>query len=155
MITVLVAAANLFAQTFGGSWTCHATMTATSDHPARSFTTPLSVESAPGNKWTILRWGSQDGSGGGIAYVGFVPSENNWAYQDFHYDGTYGISTSAGPDKDGVWTWAGGGYYTPNGVTHGTMKWKADSPSKIERTYFRDDAGTLQPSGSDYCTRGS
>jgi hypothetical protein len=153
MVTLLLAAANLFAQSFGGSWSCHATLAATADHPARSLTTELSIQPAPGDKWTILRWGPQDGNGGGIAYVGFVPSENNWAYQDFHYDGTYGITTSAGPDKDGVWTWAGGGYYTESGVTHGTIKWKAASPTRIERTYFRDEDGKLQQIGSDYCTK--
>jgi hypothetical protein len=153
MITLLLAAANLFTQTFGGSWICHATVAATSDHPARSLSTVLNIEPAPGDKWTVLKWGAQDSTGGGIAYVGFVPSENNWAYQDFHYDGTYAISTSAGPDADGVWTWAGGGYYTTNGETHVTMKWKATSPSRIERQYFHDDAGKLAQFGSDYCTK--
>lgn len=153
MVAVLVAAVNLFTQAFAGSWTCHGATAATSNHPARAFTTEWTIQSAPGDKWTIVRWGSQDSAAGGTAYVGYVPSQNDWAYQDFHYDGSFGVSTSAGPDKENVWTWAGGAYYTESGILHGIATWKLASPTRIERTFARIDDGKQQPAGSDYCTK--
>ena len=153
MVGVLVAAVNLFAQSFAGNWTCHASVPATSDHPVRSLTTEWSIESTPGEKWAVVKWGPQDGSNGGVAYVGYVPSQNDWAYQDFHYDGSFGVSTSAGPDKDNVWTWAGGAYYTQNGILHGMATWKLASPARIERTFARIANGKTQPAGSDYCIK--
>lgn len=154
MVGLLVAAINLFAQTFSGAWTCHTTIAATSDHPARTLTTEWSIESSPGDKWAIVKWGPQDESGGGgVAYVGYVPSQNDWAYQDFHYDGSFGVSTSAGPDKDNVWTWAGGAYYTPGGILHGVATWKLVSPTRIERTFSRIADGKTDPAGSDYCIK--
>ena len=153
MVALLVAAVNLFAQAFGGSWTCHVTVPASSDHPARSFTTEWNIDSAPGDKWAVVKWGSQDSSNGGVAYVGYVPTQNDWAYQDFHYDGNFGDSTSDGPDKNKVWTWAGGAYYTPAGVLHGVVTWKLTSPTRIERTYSRVADGKTEQTGSDYCTK--
>lgn len=154
MVAVLVAAVNVFAQAFAGTWTCHGTVAATSDHPARTFTSEMRIDSAPGEKWAVVKWGPQDSGNGGIAYVGFVPSQNDWAYQDFHYDGSYGVSTSAGPDKENVWKWAGGAYYTPNGIFHGAVIWKLVSPTRIERTFERvTDGNTQEKTGSDYCTK--
>lgn len=153
MVALLVAAVNIFAQTFSGSWTCHVTVPAASDHPALSFTTEWNIESAPGDKWAVVKWGPQDSSNGGIAYVGYVPSQNDWAYQDFHYDGNFGVSTSDGPDKNKVWKWAGGAYYTPTGILHGVITWKLASPTRIERTYSRVADGKTEQTGSDYCTK--
>lgn len=155
MLAVLVAAANLFAQAFGGAWTCHGTVPATTDRPARTYTTEWSIESTPGDKWAVVKWGTQDGpsANGGIAYVGYVPSQNDWAYQDFHYDGSFGVSTSAGPDKENLWTWAGGAYYTQTGILHGIVTWKLASPTRIERTFARLADGNSEPAGSDYCTK--
>lgn len=154
MVAVLVAAVNLFAQTFAGTWTCHGTAAAAGDHPARTYTSEWSIDSAPGDKWAVVKWGQQDGAGGGVAYVGFVPTQNDWAYQDFHYDGSYGVSTSDGPDKDKTWTWAGGAYYTQSGILHGVATWKLISPTRIERTFSRvTDGKDPQKIGSDYCTK--
>ena len=153
MVAVLVAAVNLFTQAFAGSWTCHGGMAATGNRPARTFTTEWNIQSAPGEKWTIVRWGEQDGPNGGVAYVGFVPTQNDWAYQDFHYDGSFGVSTSAGPDKGNVWTWAGGAYYTEAGIQHGIATWKLASPTRIERSFQRLTDGKPEPAGSDYCSK--
>ncbi len=153
MLALLLAAVNLFAQAFAGSWTCHGNVLAMGDHPARSYTSEWSIEYAPGEKWAVVKWGQQDGANGGIAYVGYVPSQNDWAYQDFHYDGSFGVTTSAGPDKDNVWTWAGGAYYTETGILHGTATWKLVSPTRIERTFERVAEGKPEPAGSDYCTK--
>lgn len=153
MVALLVAAMNLFAQTFSGAWTCHTTLAATSDHPSRTVTTEWSIESSPGDKWAVVKWGPQDEAAGGVAYVGFVPSQNDWAYQDFHYDGSFGVSTSAGPDKDNLWTWAGGAYYTADGIVHGVATWKLVSPTRIERTFSRITDGKPDPAGSDYCIK--
>lgn len=153
MLSVLVAAMNLFAQAFAGAWTCHVSVPATSDHPARSFTSEWSIDTTPGDKWAVVKWGPQDGENGGVAYVGYVPSQNDWAYQDFHYDGSFAVSTSAGPDKDNVWTWAGGAYYTQSGILHGQVTWKLVSPTRIERTFTRVTDGQPQPAGTDYCLK--
>jgi hypothetical protein len=153
MIAILVAAVNLFAQTFAGMWTCHMTSPAASDRPAHAMATDWDIQPAPGDHWTVVRWGAQDGAAGGVAYVGYVPSQNDWAYQDFHYDGSYGVSTSAGPDKDGLWTWAGGAYYTENGILHGVVTWKLASPTRIERTFSRVIDGKADAPISDYCTK--
>lgn len=153
MVAVLLAAANLFAQMFGGTWTCHMTVPASGNRPAREISTSWSVASAPGDKWAVVKWGAQDGPSGGIAYVGYVPTENDWAYQDFHYDGSFGVSTSAGPDKDRTWTWAGGAYYTPGGIIHGVATWKLASPARIERTFARVADGKTQPAGADSCSK--
>lgn len=153
MVGVLVAAINLFAQSFAGAWTCHAAVAATSEHPARSLTTEYSIETTPGDKWAVVKWGAQDGSNGGVAYVGYVPTQNDWAYQDFHYDGSFGVSTSAGPDKDNTWTWAGGAYYTTSGILHGMATWKLASPTRIERSFSRIADGKTEPVGSDYCIK--
>ncbi|HLI97020.1 MAG TPA: hypothetical protein VKT72_13205 [Candidatus Baltobacteraceae bacterium] len=153
MIALLVAAVNLFGQTFAGTWTCHTSIPATSDHPARSFSTDWDIQAAPGDHWTVVHWGSQVGENGGVAYVGYVPTQNDWAYQDFHYDGSYAVSTSAGPDKDGVWTWAGGAYYTENGIQHGVVTWKLASSTRIERSFTRVVDGKSDPPVSDYCSK--
>lgn len=153
MVGLLVAAINAFAQMFAGTWTCHQSIAATSDHPARTLVSEWSIDSTPGDKWAVVKWGSQDASGGGIAYVGFVPTQNDWAYQDFHYDGSFGVTTSAGPDKDNVWTWAGGAYYTPAGIVHGMATWKLASPTRIERTFSKITDGKPEPAGSDYCIK--
>lgn len=153
MVGVLVAAINVFAQMFTGSWTCHDVVAATSDHPARTLTTEWSIASTPGDKWAVVKWGAQDGAEGGIAYVGYVPTQNDWAYQDFHYDGSYAVTTSAGPDKDNVWTWAGGAYYTSSGILHGVVTWKLASPTRIERTFARVVDGKPDAPISDYCIK--
>lgn len=153
MVGVLLAAVSLFAQMFGGTWTCHVAVPARAGQPARSFTSAWSIQPAPGDNWTIVRWGPQGNSDGGVAYVGHVPSENDWAYRDFHYDGTYATTTSSGPDKNGVWTWAGGSYFTSRGILHGTITWKATSASRIDRAYYSESGGKLTQTGSDYCTK--
>lgn len=155
MIAVLLATINLFAQTFAGSWTCHQAIPAANGHAAHTISSEWKIAPAPGEKWTVVKWGPQDGTSGGVAYVGFVPGENDWAYQDFHYDGTYGVTTSSGPDKDGLWTWAGGGYYTPDGIMHGQVTWKASTPTRIDREFFSMVDGKAKPTGSDYCTKHS
>ncbi len=153
MLGVLVAAVNLFAQTFAGAWSCHMTIPATADRPAHSSTTEWNVEAAPGDKWAVVRWGPQDNGNGGVAYVGYVPSQNDWAYQDFHYDGSFGVSTSSGPDKDNVWTWAGGAYYSDSGIMHGVATWKLASPARIERSFTRVVDGKPDAPVTDYCTK--
>ncbi len=144
MFAVLLVAVSLFAQAFGGTWTCHAS----------SFVSQWSIQPAPGGNWSVVRWGPQDAADGGVAYVGLVPAQNTWSYDDFHYDGTYAVTSSKGPDKSGVWTWAGGSDYTPAGVMHGTITWRETSPTRIDRAYFLLGAGgKLRQTGSDYCTK--
>lgn len=128
-------------------------MPATSEHPAKPYATEWSIGSTPGDKWAVVKWGAQDTANGGIAYVGYVPSQNDWAYQDFHYDGSFAVSTSAGPDKADVWTWAGGAYYSPSGILHAVVTWKLASPERIERTFTRVNDGKPDAPAADYCVK--
>lgn len=141
ILTVL--AANAFLQMFGGNWTC-------------SGSVPWSITAAPGGEWARVTWGDQHAKDGGIAYVGYLPQEKQWVYQDFHYDGSFALTTSKGPDGSS-WTWAGGGYYTKDAVLHGMVVWRLASPSLIERTFTVLDAkGIPDPAHhpqTDRCTK--
>lgn len=138
-----VLAANAFLQMFGGNWTC-------------SGNVPWNITAAPGGTWTRVEWGDQRSKTGGIAYVGYVPQEKQWVYQDFHYDGSFALTTSKGPDG-ATWTWAGGGYYTKDAVLHGKIVWRLASPTLIERTFTAlDDKGapeSTDPPQIDHCTK--
>jgi hypothetical protein len=152
MFTALLASVGLFAQTFSGSWMCAASTPAQPGHKAVVTETRWDITSAPGGNWTIVRWGAQSNDTGGIAYVGYVPSEGDWIYEDFHYDGTYGLSTSKGAQA-GIWSWAGGGYYTKDAVLHGGVTWRLTKAGQIEHTFVQFVDGSPVPRGHDLCTK--
>lgn len=141
MLGLILAVMSLFAQAFAGAWTCH----------EQGTNVPWSISTAPGSAWTIVRWGSQTDAGGGIAFVGYVEPNQQWIYEDFHYDGSYATNTSSGP-KDSVWTWAGT-YYNGQAVMHGVVTWKLTGPTRIDRTFASVSNGKTTPSGADYCTK--
>lgn len=152
MLTVLVASIGLFAQMFSGVWMCAASTPAQPGHQNSVLQTRWAITPAPGGNWTVVRWGSQNNATGGIAYVGYVPSEGDWIYQDFHYDGSYGLSTSKG-SENGVWNWAGGGYYTKDAVLHGGVSWRLTKTGQIEQTFMQFTNGQSVPVGHDFCTK--
>jgi len=149
MIGLIIIAANLFLQTFGGSWQCG--------------TTPWHIGHAPQSAWTLISWGS--GSTGGTAYVGWVgqvyagvnpatSQKGTWFYDDFHADGAYGMSVSSGP-KGGAWTWIGAFY--PAGAKpeqHGEIVWRKSSATRIDRTFFTlDNRNAPHQTSTDYCAK--
>ncbi len=141
MLAELSMAAGLFAQTFSGSWTCH----------SQGTDVPWSIAYAPGSNWTTVRWSDQSSDRGGIAYVGYIPALRHWIYEDFHYDGSYAVNTSDGP-QNGTWTWEGT-FYTGERTMHGRILWKLSSPARIDRTFMVLAGGKATPSGADYCTK--
>jgi hypothetical protein len=148
VIGVIVLAANLFLQTFAGTWQCGGT----SWH----------IDAAKDSQWSVVSWGS--GRTGGTAYVGYVPQiqynssshgllKGTWVYDDFHADGAYGISVSRGI-VDGQWTWTGS-FFPANAAPdiQGQAIWKKSSPTRIDRTFKMVDGKTVRVTGSDYCTK--
>lgn len=133
-------------------WTCHSTVPASPGHPARTFDTRWEIAPAPGNAWTIVRWGDQSSANGGVAYVGYIAPEHHWVYQDFHYDGSYAIQNSPGPNN-GTWTWGPGTFYTATGALHGTVDWSLVSPTRIDRRFTQLIDGKPAHVGTDYCTK--
>ena len=141
MLAVFFAVISLFAQAFGGTWTCH----------SGGYTVPWVIAPAPAQAWTTVRWASQSSAQGGIAYVGYVGASRHWIYEDFHYDGSYAVNTSGGP-VDGTWTWQGT-YYVGKRVMHGQVLWKRSSADRIDRTFVVLANGKTTPSGKDFCTK--
>lgn len=150
MISLMLMTVSLFAQQFSGTWLCTVHVPPAHGRPAFVFHSTWSIAPAPGKAWTVVRWGPRT-SQGGIAYVGYVPQEHEWVYEDFHYDGSYALSSSAGP-HNGVWTWAGGGYYTARSVSRGVVTWKRTTPTRLNRSYARVINGKPVPQGTDSCT---
>ena len=141
MLAPVLAVVSLFAQAFGGMWTCH----------SNGADVPWVIAPAPGSAWTTVRWSNQSNADGGIAYVGYVEPNKQWVYEDFHYDGSYAVNTSEGP-HDNQWSWSGT-YYLGQRTMHGQVIWKLASPARIERTFIVVDNGKATPSGADYCTK--
>jgi hypothetical protein len=119
MLGMVFAALSLFAQAFGGSWTC------TGGYH-------WNIAPAPGNAWTVVQWGPRSADGG-TAYVGYVAKLHKWIYEDFHGDGSYAINSSQGP-SGGAWTWSGT-YDTAQSVSHGSVVWKRTDAKRIDRTF--------------------
>ena len=138
---ILLAAVSLFAQAFGGTWTCH----------SQGFEVPWVIAPAPAAAWTTVRWSNQTNANGGIAYVGYIAPTRQWVYEDFHYDGSYAMNTSPGP-RNATWTWTGT-YYLGQRTMHGKVLWKLSSPDRIDRTFIVTANGVSKPSGGDYCTK--
>lgn len=142
MLSVILGVMGLFAQTFGGTWTCH----------SQGAGYPWIIASAPGGAWTSVRWANQTNADGGIAYVGYVEPNKQWIYEDFHYDGSYAINTSDGPHGN-VWTWAGT-YFNGQNTQHGQVVWKLSSATRIDRTFVQIVNGkAAPPAASDYCVK--
>lgn len=136
MIAVLFAALSLFAQAFGGTWTC-------------TGGTRWHIAPAPGVAWTTVEWGPRSADGG-TAYVGYVPKLGAWLYEDFHGDGSYATNTSQGP-RGGAWTWSGT-YYTSHAILHGSVIWRRTNAGRIDRT-FESNVNGVTHDARDSCTR--
>jgi hypothetical protein len=119
MFGIILAVSSLFAQAFGGSWTC------TGGYQWR-------IAPAPGTAWTTVQWGPRSAAGG-TAYVGYIAKRHAWLYEDFHGDGSYATNTSKGP-SGGSWTWSGT-YYTTSAISHGSVVWRRTNPKRIDRTF--------------------
>lgn len=140
MIPAAVLALSAFAQAFAGSWLCH----------SQGIVVPWEITPAPAAAWTTVRWGDQSGTGGGIAYVGYVPKAGHWIYRDFHYDGSYADIT--GTQTGNRWRWTGP-FYSGAREFHGDIVWTLTNSDRIDRTFRSLVNGKITPSGSDFCVR--
>lgn len=122
-------AANAFLSAFGGTFVC--TEHVLGGRPAA--VSHWSIAAQPNSSWDVVHWAS--GRDSGTALVGYLAPNSQWLYEDFHADGSFGTSTSAGP-QNGVWTWAGA-YTTSQRVLHGAIQWRREGSG------FRQGFGRL------------
>lgn len=143
---VLAAATNVsaaFFRDFGGTWTC-----GNATYHAR-----WSIESPDGNYWTIVRYGSDAQHIDGTAYVGWLPQDNVYVYNDYHNDGGFAQLTASAP-SDGVWHWTGK-YYASGAKSADTgpdITWTLKNGT-IVRAFAKRTNGKLTNTGSDTCTK--
>lgn len=141
---ILAAATTIAAQffhDFGGSWSCG----------NDKYHSEWSIASPDGNYWTIVTYGIDPQHPGGAAYVGWLPQDNVYAYNDYHNDGSFAQLTAPPPIK-GVWHWTGK-YYAAGSksVDRGAdITWTAGN-GEIQRKFAKRMNGKLVPMGSDTC----
>jgi hypothetical protein len=129
VLLLAAVAVNAFLSAFGGTWQCSERLPGVASVPVSTWT----IAAAPDSAWVVVH---RIGRGaGGTAFVGYLPAEQRWMYEDFHSDGSFTTSTSSGP-QNGTWTWEGE-YATPQRVVHGAMQWRRD------RSGFRQGFGRL------------
>ena len=144
---VLAAAANVSAQffdDFGGNWTCG----------NANYHAQWSITSPAGNYWTLVQYGVDLAHLGGTAYVGWLPLENKYIYNDYHNDGSFSQLTSPAPAADGVWHWTGR-FYMAGATSIDTaldILWTRVG-DKIERRFRKNENGKLTEMGADSCTK--
>jgi hypothetical protein len=108
--------ANAFLSAFAGSWTCTPHLPGVVTPPQSHWT----IAAAPRSTWATVRWSSRGESG--TAFVGYLPAQQQWIYEDFHSDGSFASNTSSGP-QTGTWTW-NGTFTSPQRVQHGAIAWQ-------------------------------
>lgn len=134
--------ADLFLAAFAGSWTCGNTQ----------YRAPWSIAQAAGKSaWSVVRYGPPDAPGG-TAYVGPLPQEHGYIYEDFHVDGSYARLSSPGPVNN-VWTWTGT-YFPHGGAADSTpyITWTLVKGT-IERRFAQKLPQGIVERGTDTCTR--
>jgi hypothetical protein len=129
MLVLAVIAANAFLSTFGGTWTCAPHLTGVVAPSVSKWT----IAAVPRSSWVVLHWSSR--SENGTAFVGYLPADQRWIFEDFHSDGSFSSTTSGGP-QNGAWTW-NGTFTSPQRELHGAIQWRRD------RTGFREGFGRL------------
>lgn len=142
----------LFLHTFAGSWTCTAHIPKTTSTPAQTYRSTWTIAAAPGDVWSVVRWGPL-GKNGGIAYVRFLTHEKRWLYDDYHYDGSFYRDFSTGPDAEGNWRWFGTSDQVHSDATQGPVTWRRISPTLFRQTYRETRSGALVDHGYSDCVR--
>jgi hypothetical protein len=137
-------ALNAFVAAFGGTWTC----TLETPHGVRAPATTWTIAAAPHGPWTRITYAP--GRGGGVAYIGYLPYEKVWVYQDFHDDGSYAANTSPGPER-GDWTFEGA-FVTAERMQHYAVRWRRDGAT-IRRSFGRLIGPSFRPLTTDVCRR--
>lgn len=136
---------------FLGNWTCSGTVPANGGHPASTYHTPNRFALAPGSQWITNRWGPENPDGG-IAYIGYVPGQKQWVYEDYHYDGSMARVTSPGL-QDGKWIWSGPYYPAGGGVLHGRIVYVLRDKTRYDRIFEAPQGTGWHRLGGDTCTR--
>jgi hypothetical protein len=144
LILAAAVAANAFLSAFGGTWAC----TPHTPGAVAAAASQWNIAQVPHSSWVVVHWEARDGNG--TAFVGYLPSAQQWIYDDFHSDGSFAANTSSGP-QNGTWTWEGT-FTTPQRVLHGAIQWRRDKSGfrqgfgRLLGTSFRETAyATCKP----------
>lgn len=129
MLVLAAVAVNAFLSAFGGTWACTPHVPGVVTAPASRW----SIARVPNSTWVAVHWAAR--SENGTAFVGYLAPDQQWIYDDFHSDGSFGANTSSGP-QNGTWIWTGT-FTTPQRELHGAIAWRRD------RTGFRQGFGRL------------
>ncbi len=134
-----------FLTAFGGTWVC------APSGPGATYAreTRWQIAAIPHSTWTRVTYAP--GGNGGTAFVGYLPFQRSWIYQDFHDDGSFADNRSPGPDH-GVWTWTGA-YVTDRRMLHYAVQWRRVG-NRIERSFGVLLGTSFRSSGGDVCRRG-
>jgi hypothetical protein len=85
----------------------------------------------------------------GTAVMGWVPELHAFVYRDFHADGSYADLTSPGA-VNGRWEWSGPYYPAAGGPPlQGRITYVVVSPTRYDRIFEMQRAGTLTRMGGD------
>lgn len=135
--------ATQFFNDFGGHWTCG----------NDKYHSQWSIASPDGNYWTIVQYGLDPAHPGGAAYVGWLPQENRYIYNDYHNDGSFAQLTAA-PPQSGLWHWTGTYYAAGSGAPDNgpDVTWKRTKDT-IVRTFGKREGGQVRAMGADTCTK--
>ena len=144
VLAAATSAATQFFQDFGGSWTCG----------NDTYHAQWTISSPDGNAWTIVTYGIDKQHLGGTAYVGWLPQENAYVYNDFHSDGALAQLSSPLPTGNQTWHWTGT-YYPVGGAKDATpdITWTLMPNGTISRKFAQRINGKLIDKGSDTCTK--
>lgn len=144
VLAAATSVATQFFDDFGGTWSCG----------NATYHSYWSIDSPPGNYWTIVSWGADKEHVGGRAYVGWIPQTQEYVYEDFHNDGSYSqLHASAPAGHRYEWT---GVYYAAGATqpdTSGDITWELTPKGTIERHFAQTVGGKRIDRGSDVCTR--
>lgn len=138
MLVVAAVVANLFLHAFAGTFACTPHVPGVAGAPVSTWT----IAAVPKSAWATVHWATRTENG--TAFVGYLPPEKQWIYEDFHSDGGFG-ENSALPPINGVWTWTGT-FTNADRTIHGASQWERAGAGFRQRygrllgTSFRETA---------------
>lgn len=138
MLLVAAIVANVFLRMFAGTFACTPHVPGVVGAPVSTWT----IAAVPKSTWSTVHWATH--SANGTAFVGYLPLEKQWIYEDFHSDGSLAENSAPAP-ANGVWTWSGA-LITPEHTVHGATQWQRSgagfrqSYGRMIGTSFRETA---------------
>ena len=129
MFVPIVLAANAFLSAFAGTWSCTPHVPGVIAAPATTWT----IGAVPKSSWARVTWSARGANG--TAFVGYLPLQKQWIYDDYHSDGSTANYTAPAPVNN-LWVWSGS-YTTSARIVHGAAAWQRD------KNGFRQGFGRL------------